>query len=42
MIQSIIETPRQVDTCKYIISAFAGYNYSLALTTEGQIYEWGM
>ena len=40
--EDLIESPRQVEIGKYTLMAFAATHYSLALTSEGSIYEWGM
>jgi len=41
-IEDFIEEPQPVKINKKVLSAYAASHYSLALTEDGVIYEWGM
>ena len=41
--QEIIEEPQEVQLLRgHVTKAFAGTNYSLAITLDGKLYEWGI
>jgi len=38
-----VDVPQPVYRIKgFVLKAYAGVNYSLAITLEGKLYEWGM
>lgn len=42
-IQSEVVDPQPVDQLDaFVLKAFAGVNYSLAITLDGKLFEWGM
>jgi alpha-tubulin suppressor-like RCC1 family protein len=41
--EETVEQPREaVQVCGHVIKAYAGSSYSLAVTLEGKLLEWGM